>query len=244
MNQRSRRPIGRVPALALAFALALAAAPAAALAQDSASPEPAGIRVSGLGVAYGEPDRALLDLGVEVAAPAVRDALAQADAAMRAIRDAFLAGGVDERDIRTASFNVWREDRRDDSGTLTGERYHVQHTYQVTLRQVDQLGPLLAQAVDAGANRVDGIRFDVGDRSALERQARQAAMQDARERAQQLADAAGVTLGDPVAIDETLQGGPVGMPMYARADGLGGGSPVEGGQLAVTIQVDVRYALR
>lgn len=212
-------------------------------AAQTATPPDRGLVVHGSGTVYGEPDIALLTLGVDVTQPNVKDALSGADRTMQAVRQVFLNGGVAAADIRTVAFNVWREDIHDRNGTVTGERYHVVHSYQVTLRDLAKLGDLLAAAVDAGANNVQGIQFSMADPAALQARARAAAMRDAQARAQQLATLAGVTLGPPVSIEETST--PLASPAVAMAAvRVGGGAPVQGGQLAVRAEVTVRYVIQ
>lgn len=230
-------------ALRLFLVIALLGWVASAAAQGAPAAD-RGLLVHGSGTVYGEPDIALLTLGVDVAEPNVKDALTTADHTMQAVRQVFLSAGVPSKDIRTVAFNVWREDIRDRSGTVTGERYHVVHSYQVTLRDLSRLGELLGAAVDAGANNVQGIEFSIADPAALQARARAAAMHDAQAQAQQLATLAGVTLGRPVSIEETSTPLASPAPTMAAARVGGGGAPVEGGQLAVKAQVTVRYAIQ
>jgi uncharacterized protein YggE len=212
---------------------------ASALAQ---APSSSGIHVHGSATVYGVPDIAVLTLGVDVTAQQVGDALASADRSMRAVRQAFLDGGVEARDIRTVAFNVRRQEVRDRNGSVTGEHYQVVQTYQITLRDLSKLGELVSAAVNAGANDVQGIQFSIADPGALQAKARAAAMHDARAKAQQLADLAGVTLGRPLTIDESSS--PVASPAGTMAAvRVGAGSPVQAGQLAVWAAVDVRYAI-
>ena len=228
--------------LALAFAALIAVA---GVTTASAQAGPAsGLLVHGSGTVYGEPDIAVLTLGVDVAEPDVKGALASADRVMQAVRQVFVAAGVRREDIRTAAFNVWREDIRDRNGAVTGERYHVVHSYQVTVRDLSQLGDVLGAAVDAGANNVQGIQFRIQDPAALRAQARAAAMHDASKQAEQLASLAGVTLGRPVSIEETSTPVMSSAPTLAAARVGGGGAPVESGQLAVEAHVTVRYAIQ
>lgn len=240
--QRSSPLRGPRAGFALALAVALLAAVPAAAAQSA--PPASGLLVHGSGTAYGDPDLAVLTLGVEIVQPQVQAALSQADQTMSAVRDVFLHGGVDAKDIRTATFNVWREEIRDRNGNVTGERYHVLHSYRVTVRDLGSVGSLLADAVQAGANNIQGIQFDLSDPAALRQQARREAMQDAQARAQQLASLAGVTLGRPVSIEESTSGVTPPVAMAAVRGAGGGGAPVEGGQLAVEVQVTVRYAMQ
>lgn len=202
-----------------------------------------GITVTGTGVAYGEPDMALLNVGVNAYAPTVREALDQADAVMAQVKTAALALGVDETDVRTTGLYVWREDRYDNDGNVASERYTVRHSYQVVVRQVERAGEVLSAVVDAGANNVDGIQFTFSDSNALAAEARSAAIADARARAGQLAELSGVALGLPVAIIEGMSGYP-GVP-YAAAvysEGMGSGS-LESGELAVTVTLTITFGI-
>ena len=201
-----------------------------------------GITVSGAGAAYGEPDRALITLGVEAVADNVRDAMADADAAMNQVRQAVTDLGLEQRQLRTVSFNVWRQQLTDQAGQPTGERYHVQHLFQITVDDTTLVGQILADAIDAGANNVGGISFTIADTAQLQSRAREAAMADAHARASQLAELAGVTLGSVITVEETSYNAPqvAAGVQYARM----AASPVESGELAVNVTVRVVYAIQ
>lgn len=201
-----------------------------------------GIVVRGTGIVMGEPDVAKVVLGVDIVEADLATALDEADAAMAAVQQALVDGGVETRDIRTNAFNIWREDVRDDDGTVTGQRFHVTHTYDVTVRALDTIGTLIPAAVTAGANNVGGISFTISDTTELERQARQAAMADAKDRAEQLASAGGVILGAPLAIEET-SGVQAPRPTVAFARAAES-APIAAGQLAIEVDVTVRYQIR
>jgi|JRYE01.1.fsa_nt_gb uncharacterized protein YggE len=200
------------------------------------------VSVAGTGVAYGSPDMAVIEVGVSVFGADVRTALSEADASMSAVRDAILAAGIAAEDIRTTSLNVWRDERTNPEGEVVIDRYQVSHSYQVQVRDVDTVGEVLAAAVDAGANSIGGISFTIADHAALATEARALAMADARAKAEQLADLAGVTLGAVTAITEAGASQPNGYPMAARFE-MSAMSSVEGGQLAVTVTVTLTYAI-
>ncbi len=202
-----------------------------------------GITVNGSGAAFGEPDRAIVTLGTDSVADNVRDALARSDEAMERVRAAALMLGVQERQIRTASFNVWRQQLTDRDGQPTGERYHVRHSFEITVDNTDIVGELLGAAIDAGANDVGGIRFTISDTAALQSQAREAAMADAHARASQLAELAGVSLGAPVFVEETSYNAPQVVARAQEFAMVAGAPPVEGGELAVNVTVRVVYAI-
>src|SRR5690606_21402064 len=145
-------------------------------------------------------------------------------------------------DIRTTSRNVWRDERTNQDGEIVIDRYQVSHSYQVQVRDVEQVGEVLAAAVDAGANYIGGITFTIADPQALAAEARALAMDDARSRASQLAELAGVELGAVTAVSE-LGSGPIGAyPTNARYE-MAAMSSVAGGQLAVSVTITVASGL-
>jgi len=204
------------------------------------------ISVSGVGEAFGRPDIATVQLGVNVTDPDIGDAVAESNATMEAITAALVELGVSDSDIQSTNFSVWPEDRYDpQTGQPTGERvYHVDSTVIAKLRQIDKAGEAIEVALDAGANNVYGLNFGIDDTAALEAEARGLAIEDARERAQQLADQFGIGLGEVVTINETTYGPP---STYSAAfQGVGGGEgapPISEGTLALNVMVNVTYAI-
>ena len=86
--------------------------------------------------------------------------------------------GINADKTQTVAYNLWVETVRDpNSGQPTGEIvYHLSHQVQVSTDRIDAVGELLAGVVDAGVNVVNGVNFSVQDSSALEEQARNAAL--------------------------------------------------------------------
>jgi uncharacterized protein YggE len=224
--------------LIFAASLLLLVVPAIGNAQAT---QAGGVTVNGVGTAYGAPDTAVLDLGVSLYHADVAEGMAQVDQRMQAIREALVAAGVDVSDIRTTGLSVWREQQYDQQGNPTSERYNIWHNYNVTVRDPEQVGAVINAAVAAGANNVGGVSFTIADPGPLEREAREAAIADARARAEHLAELMGVTLGEPVAISEGVQGV---VPMVRNAAfEMGAGGGVATGQLAVSVNVTVTFAL-
>ena len=94
--------------------------------------------------------------------------------------------------------------------------------------------------------RVNNVSFAVDEPEQFFDEAREKAVTDARERAEQLADLAGVELGDPLSISESRGGGPTPFPELAFADSGRGGSatPIAPGEGEITLSVSVLYAVR
>lgn len=120
--------------------------------------------------------------------------------------------------------------------------YTATNNVEVTIRNLDNAGKVLSAATNAGANQLYGIRFEIEEPAALLAEARKKAVEDARARAERLAQLAGVKLGPVVSITETEGGGSGPVPMFAMAK-MDAGAPVERGELTVSTTVHVVYAL-
>lgn len=236
--------------VALVLALVLAAVSGTALAapasQQGGYLPTNSITVSGSGQATGTPDVAYVNLGVDTVNASISEAVAQANATMQALIAALQEVGVAAEDIQTISYNVYPEDRFDpQTGSSTGERvYRVNNMLTVTVRDIAKVSDVMQAGLNAGATSINGLSFGIDDTSALEQDARVKAIEDARQRAQNLADALGVTLGAPIIVNEALGGG--GYPMYdmAQAVGMGGAGPqITPGQLNVNVSVTVTFAI-
>jgi uncharacterized protein YggE len=206
------------------------------------------LSVSGSGQAFLAPDIAYVYVGVHTenatAAQAVAENTDQTQKLMQAIQDF----GIDPKDIRTTNFSIYPMDRFDPAtGQPSGEKvYAVDNTVYVTVRELDKLGDLLDTAVQAGANTVNSVQFDVAEKTEALKQARADAVKDAQAQAQSLAQAAGLSLGEIQSIGFS-EASP-----YPIFDGKGGGGmaaaeaavPIQPGQLTFTVYVNVTYGLK
>jgi uncharacterized protein len=198
------------------------------------------IAVRASAVAYGAPDMATLEVGFTTTDEDVSAGLARADAAIAAVRAALEARGVEERDVRTTTFAIWREERY---GVREGPEpvavaYRVTHHLQVTVRDVGAVGAIIVAATEAGANHVGGIHFRVQDPREWEAAARRDAFAAARDKATQLAALAGLTLGDPTQI---VEHGGLSAPVVQERAMFDAASPVAPGMLAFEIVLEVSF---
>lgn len=233
--------------LAAVAMLGTACAPQVASAQDTTGEVSRNvITVSGTGQAFGRPDVAFIELGIDVVDSDVGAALDDANNTIDAVREALIGAGIAEENIQTSQFNVWTEEVVDpQTGRPQGERqFRVMNILRVKVEDIETVGDVIDAALSAGANTVHNLAFSIDDPSPLESNARTEAVADARARAEELAAALGVELGAPVGATETL-GGSIPMLERAAADmGMGGGAAsISEGQLAVTVLVNVSYLI-
>jgi uncharacterized protein YggE len=208
-------------------------------------PSSEGISVSGQGSVFGEPDIALLTLGVESTANTVAEARTQAGDAMDAMLAALEEGGVADEDVQTTRFSVQpRYDFTKPQQELIG--FIVSNIATVRIRDIDSTGELIDAAVAAGGNnaRVESLSFTIDDPSELEAEARSKAMQDAKAKAEALAEAGDVTLGRPKSINEGGGVTPITFDRLAYQEASADASTaIEPGQLEVQVTVSVVYEL-
>ncbi len=250
METRNSTLLGALGGALLVVALAAGAfaggaltRPSAAQAQGVGVPGMRQITVVGSGEARVAPDMASVQIGVETSAATTQEALAQNTAQAQAIIDRVQELGVAEQDVQTSGFNIYPT-YGEDGRTVTG--YTVSNMVSVTIRDLAQAGAMLDQVVQAGANRVYGVSFGVSDMQAAQAQAREAAVADARARAEQLAQAGGASVGQVLVISENIGAAmPVPMPamMADRAEG-GAAVPVQAGEQTIGAQVQITFELR
>ena len=161
------------------------------------------LRVSGLGIATGTPDLTTLSLGVSVAAETVAEARATAAQSMTSVMAALKEQGVLDADITTSHFRIHEEyDYSRQTRKKVG--FSVRNGLTVIVRQTDTVAAVIDAAVAAGGDHIEfsHIDFSFSDTSAMEREARQAAVADMLEKATQLAEFAGRELGDLKALSD------------------------------------------
>jgi len=215
----------------------------------SISSQQYGIWVTGQGKATAVPDIATLRLGIEAQEASVTGAQSQAAEAMDRVMDALKEEGVASKDIQTQHFSIHRVtkwDRDKEEEVIVG--YRVTNLVTAKIRDVDKVGMIIDAVAVAGGDltRIDSISFSVDDPSDYYQEAREKAMAEARDKAEQLARLAGVSLGKPTYISEGGQAPPIiqrGMLDYAEAVPAAE-TPISPGEMEISISLQVVYAIQ
>lgn len=232
-----------------------------------------GIKVEGEGQINVEPDVARLTLGIELEGPELDDLRDDADTRMNNVVDALQEMGIDEADIQTVTYDIRVQEQRservdarvteepaveveeetatseeDENGTEPDETiYQLIQLVQVRITDIDMAGEVIETALDAGANRVGSISFEIENRADAVEQARELAVDEARAKAEHLAELTGVSLGAPLQIEEwSPSGPPVRMEEVEFAMDMADDAPsprIEPGQQTISVQVSIRYGI-
>jgi uncharacterized protein YggE len=221
------------------------------------------ISVSGDGSVFGIPDIAQFSFSVTSEKATLGDAQDDSAKKINAIIDSLKKQGVDEKDIQTSNYSAnpryeYRADATPAVGAPTyypqpGGRqvlvgYDVTQTITVKVRDTKKVGDIVSSVGTLGATDIFGPTFTIDDQKGLEREARKKAIDDAREKAKELAADLGAHLVRIVSFSEN---GNYPMPYY----GLGGAMEatasdakvapqIPAGQNEISSHISITYEIR
>ena len=225
------------------------------------------ISVSGEGQLTATPDLATVDVGVMTQGTTAQDVKDQNNTKINKVIDFIKSQGIEAKDIKTSQLSLYPQQSYPvylpGSGTQTIPKitgYQGNQTVTVAVHGVDKsqdvLSKILDGSVNAGANQINGVSFSFEKTTltSLQQQARQQAIDDAKQKAQGLADKAGLNLGKIVSIAESSGGYPGPMPyaLSAPSVAMGGGAAdsksiapnVEPGSQDITESMSVTFEVK
>ncbi|MFW6075564.1 MAG: SIMPL domain-containing protein, partial [Chloroflexota bacterium] len=191
------------------------------------------------------PDTGQVRLGVQVTNEDADTALEEANETIDAVTAAIQELGIEEDDITTGSFSIWPEyDYENDRQEVVG--YRVNHIVSVKVRDIGLTGDVVSTGVDAGANSVETVSFIVEDESEALDQARERAFDNAREKAEKLAELSDGALGPVLNVSEqTHTPGPVEREVPEEAEDEDAGSvPFNPDDTIVSVDIQVSWELQ
>jgi uncharacterized protein YggE len=207
------------------------------------------VTVQGQGKIQAVPDIATLSIEVTLEGSALDAVSAQVRERMQKALAALKAQGIDDKDIQTQAYQVQPRFEYDKAGNAKRKGYSVTHRVAAKVRDLKKVGKVLTSVLDTGVTSVDGPNFDFDNPDALERQALQKAVEDARSKAELLAHAAGATLGEILTLNQSGFSGPPGprpmmMAMKSMAMTANAEEPISAGEQRFTASVSATFALK
>ena len=212
--------------------------------------EPSTVTVTGTATATAVPDIVRLTIGVSVTQTAVSDAFDAVARLSTALTETLHARGVRGADLTTAGLSVHPQTHWSDGGRQETTGFTASTTFRVVLRELEpeaanSPAAVIAACVSVGGDaiRLDGLEFDLDDRSDLATRARELAWTAAESKARQFADLADKDLVEVLAVivdfDQIV-------PMRGRVAAMKADSApiaVERGEIEESISVRVRWAM-
>lgn len=214
----------------------------------TANSYPRSIHVSGTGKTLVPPDKADLSLSIETQSKSAETARNQAATAMSALLKSLKSAGIVEKDIQTRTVSLYPNYTPDSANKIIG--YQLSNQIAVIVRNLDKLGDIMDAAVNAGGNlaRIQGVTFGITNPDKALAAAREEAYRDAKNKAEQYAKLAGISLGAPIQISEGSHIPPMPMPYgeiramkAAMSESVS--TPVQTGEQEVTVTVDVLFSI-
>jgi hypothetical protein len=204
------------------------------------------ISINGAGTVYLTPDIAYINIGVHTEDPVIGLAVDHNNQKSQAVIKAIKDLGVAEKDIQTTNFSINNSIQYDpNTSAEIGTIFQVDNTVVVTMRDIGKLSQLLDSAIQAGANNINSVVFDVADKSAAVQQARLLALKNAHDLASELTTGMGVTLG---AVQSLSYYDTSPSPYFGKGgESIGNGNsttPINAGQMQLTVNVSITYEIK
>ena len=174
------------------FAGLLLLLPAAAQAAPATPAEPPVLMVDGSGKAVVSPDRATISVGVVSQSADAKEAQAKNARKAAAIQAALVANGIPQANIQTRGYYfhpLYESQQRGHENDITG--YQAENTVTVLVEDITAVGKVIDLALDNGANSISSLEFSAKNTSKVRKDALNAAVRDARAKADELAAALG-----------------------------------------------------
>ncbi|MGB7291123.1 MAG: SIMPL domain-containing protein [Thermodesulfobacteriota bacterium] len=206
------------------------------------------LQVNGKGVVTAKPDKANVTISVETtnqnASTAVKENAEKMNQVMEKLKSQI---GKNDK-ISTTGYNlspIYTYDEKTRKSELSG--YRVSNSIVVESKNLDVVGKLIDSATQAGANRIESLSFDTDKRDEYRREALVKAVQDARETAEIVAKAAGVTIAKIIQISPSYE---IPIPVYrefaltAREAAAPPPTQIEPGELTVSASVNMVFEIQ
>ena len=202
------------------------------------------ITVIGTGEVLIPADTAIVSLGVSAIDREVLKAQKQVNQAIADIREALIEAGVKGEDINTDYINIYAMyDYSEGAEVLKG--YNANSTLAIRVTDIEAVGEVIDIAFEAGANTLNGINFSASDTTEAEEKAMKKAVEDAKDKAEVLAEASGLTIRG---IEEIVESGTYSydrgmMNNFAKAtaEDAASGTVVQAAKLSVTSSITVKF---
>lgn len=204
------------------------------------------VSFGGQGKVLAKPDVAIVDFSIVTESEDSKTAQDQNSAKSKTVIDFLKKQNIDDKDIKTSSYNIFPQYRYPQFDKPEIRGYQVNQMMEVKIRDLDKVSAVLDGVVSAGVNQVNNLRLTIDDPDKLKKEARAKAITDAKNKAANLRKQLGVSLGKIVNFSENVAGSPI--PVFfdrAAGGGLGGGGPsVPAGENEVVVDITITYQIK
>jgi len=205
------------------------------------------VSFTGEGRVYTKPDIAFVDFSVVTQGTDIDRVQEDNTQKMNKVTDFLKGFGIEEKDIKTTNYNLYPQYTYENNRVPQIMGYQINQTLSVKIRKIDQAGEILKKVVNTGINQVNSFYFGVENDEEIKEQARQIAIEDAKQKAKKLASQIDIRLGKITGFYENSGGYPVqAYDSYKEASGMGGsGTPnIQAGENEIIVNVTLTYRIK
>ncbi|NLM26335.1 MAG: SIMPL domain-containing protein [Firmicutes bacterium] len=204
------------------------------------------LHVTGTAVVTGLPDIVYISLGVETKHSSAEAAAKKNALIMNQVYTALKDLGLTEQQITTSGYQIYSSTQVLNRGTdqeKTITTYHVNNRVNISTKNLEQIGQIIDNAIKAGANQVQNVRFDIENKQQMQLQALKNAVQQGKAKAEAMAEAAGITLGGLANMSESYSSyTPMMDTIAVKAEALAfSNTTINPGQVEVSATVSMNY---
>lgn len=176
----------------------------------AAAADPNTIAVSGMAEQEVAPDMAYIDVGINVRADDAETARTQEAQIASQIRRALLGLAITDNDLQNTSYYLYQEYKVDRNGVRTADKYVLDSSIKVTVKDLYKLSQVIDNVVEAGATNISNITYALSTQNIIQRQLLATAVENARDKAAVVANAGSRTLGNMLSADiNSFDGGTI-----------------------------------
>lgn len=199
--------------------------------------------VVGEGKVEVSPDTAYVDAGITVDNRAtVKEVQDTMNTINNKIINALKNMGIEKEDIKTSNYSVYPNYKYENNITsISG--YNGNATIKIKVRNIQTVSKIIETVTEAGANQIQGVRFSIDKPEVYREEARNKAIENAKDQAEKMAKNLGIKLGKVVNIIESSGSKPISLyeKAYPISGGGGGGPTIEEGTQTVTSVVTLYF---
>lgn len=204
------------------------------------------VSFSGEGKVVSKSDIALVNLSIVTESATSKSAQDNNSKKSKAVVDFLKKQKIEEKDIKTTSYNIYPQYRYPENDKPAINGYQVNQTMEIKIRNLDNVSAILDGVVSAGTNQINSLSFQIDEPEQLKAEARKMAINDAKKKARELEKELGIDLGKIINFSENTGGFPT--PIFLEAKGgIGGGDggpSVPAGENEIVVNVYLTYQIK
>ncbi len=206
------------------------------------------VSVNGEGQVFAKPDTFILQVAVEEKSKTTEEGFEKVAVKIASLQKLMKDNGITDKDIQSVNISI-NPNYNYDNGKSTVDGFVANHGLKVKIRKLESVDAILK-----GVSSIDGVQiqntsYDIDDKTEFYKEARDLAIKKARQKAEEMAKATGISIGKVTSISESQSYNP---PMYGNqmmkatpmADGRAEGGTISLGQLEIGTTVSINYEIK